>query len=126
MITEFFYTMRFALAGIVTTAIYSVIFFLFHGLTELQPEISSLIAYSSSIILSYVLQSRFTFKVQKDDAKTFFSFLLVSFVGLVTSYLLMVVLVKEFLIPPITVTLIIVIFIPIINYICLRLVVFKL
>lgn len=125
LITEFFYSVRFALAGIVTTALYTALFFLLYYFTQLQPEIISLISYSSSIIFSYFLQSRFTFKVKNDAAKTIFLFLFVSVLGLAVSYWMMAILTHKFLMSPITVTLLMVIIIPIVNYISMRLVVFN-
>ncbi|QRM28276.1 GtrA family protein [Microvirga sp. VF16] len=80
---------RFALAGAISTALYFLIATLAVRHIDVSPVTASCLAYVICIVVSYFLQSRFTFSIRNDTAVQIMKFLSVSFVGLLVAALVM-------------------------------------
>lgn len=73
---------RFALIGILATVIhYSILFGLVHG-ADVLPIIATTVGYAVSLVVSYVLNRRFTFHVATPIATSFAKFAVVYGVGM--------------------------------------------
>jgi putative flippase GtrA len=73
---------RFGAAGLTATLFYLVLANVLVWGGRLSPLTSSMVAYLISIVFSYLLQSRFTFGVQKDSVKQIARFAVTSLAGL--------------------------------------------
>jgi putative flippase GtrA len=73
---------RFVLSGIVATLVYFMLTNMLVLAIGLAPTAASVCAYLLSIAVSYVLQSRFTFRVNADSVDQMVRFIVTSLVGL--------------------------------------------
>ena len=124
-IGEAFRLFRFALSGMVSTAAYATFVLALLYFAELQADIASVLAYLGAIGVSYLLHSRFTFRTREDTTFRIASFTVVSLMGLAISYGAMSFLSVKLGLPPVLVTIVICVTIPVMNYFVLRLFVFK-
>lgn len=91
--------LRFALSGALATALYFVLATLAARFGGLGPVTASCVAYIICIIVSYFLQSRFTFSVRNDTPHQVAKFISVSLVGLLIASLVMQVAVNIYGLP---------------------------
>ena len=82
--------LRFGIVGLVSPLLYALLVNLFTYAGALRPLAAFVLAYA--IAASYILQSRFTFRVADDPVGQIGSFVLVSLGGLVLSALIMLIL----------------------------------
>jgi len=80
---------RFAVAGALSTALYFILATLAVSQFGISPVVSSCLAYLICIIVSYLLQSRFTFQARNASTKQIAKFVSVSVVGLAVATLVM-------------------------------------
>ena len=116
---------RFALSGTVSTAAYATFVLALLYFAKLQADIASVLAYLGAIGVSYLLQSRFTFRTREDTPFRIVSFTVISLMGLAISYGAMALLSVKLGLPPALVLVIICVIIPVINYFVFKLVIFK-
>jgi putative flippase GtrA len=81
---------RFGLTGITTTLVYFFLTNAFVLLLGMPPAVASVCAYLFSIGISYLLQSRFTFRVNSDSVDQVVRFFVTSLAGLGVSWCVMV------------------------------------
>ncbi len=77
---------RFGIAGLGATVFYFVLTTALASGTGLQPASASIGAYLVALILSYLLQSRFAFRVSDDSAAQITRFIVTAIIGLAVSY----------------------------------------
>jgi len=80
---------RFGLTGLTTTLAYFVLTNAFVLLLKMAAVSSSVCAYLASVAISYLLQSRFAFRVHDDSLDRIARFLLTSLAGLMISWCMM-------------------------------------
>ena len=80
---------RFGLTGLTTTLAYFLLTNVFVLLFKMAAVSSSVCAYLVSVAISYLLQSRFTFRVNGDSLDQVARFLLTSLAGLMISWCMM-------------------------------------
>jgi len=80
--------LRFVIAGCSTTILYFLLANVFAAVTP-NPVLASTTAYVACVVASYLLQSRFTFRMPNDSRAQVAKFCAVSVVGLVVSVLVM-------------------------------------
>lgn len=73
---------RFGAAGLVSTVCYLVLANALAWSAGMSPLLASVVAYLISLVVSYLLQSRFTFGLRKDSIEQMIRFLCTSAVGL--------------------------------------------
>jgi len=125
MSAEFLRLIRFAASGIVSTVVYFVFLMLLLSGTSLTPEVASVAAYLGALFLSYMLQSRYTFRTNTDSAFQVGSFVAVAVAGLITSYLAMLILSVWYGFSPVLVGGLVCVLIPAMNYVLFKAVVFN-
>jgi putative flippase GtrA len=81
---------RFGLTGVTTTLVYFFLTNAFVLLLGMPPAVASVCAYLVSIGISYLLQSRFTFRVNSDSVDQVVRFVVTSLAGLGVSWCVMV------------------------------------
>ncbi|MET4450289.1 GtrA family protein [Bradyrhizobium sp. RT3b] len=81
--------LRFGLTGVTTTLLYFVITNAFVLFFAVQPIVSSIGSYVISVVISYFMQSRFTFGLCDDSFDQVARFVLMSLAGLVVSWCVM-------------------------------------
>jgi putative flippase GtrA len=87
--------LRFALIGVLATGIhYSILFGLVHG-ADVEPIVATTVGYGVSLVISYVLNRRFTFHVASPVAASFAKFAVIYGVGLVLNGWIVHVLAEE-------------------------------
>ncbi|MCK1403227.1 GtrA family protein [Bradyrhizobium sp. 4] len=77
---------RFGLTGATTALVYFVLTNAFVLSSVMTPVVSSVCAYVVSVAISYLMQSRFTFRVDGDSLDQVARFVVMSLVGLVVSW----------------------------------------
>lgn len=77
---------RFGIAGLGATVFYFVLTTVLASGAGMNPASASICAYLAALILSYLLQSRFAFRVAGDNAAQITRFIVTAIVGLVVSY----------------------------------------
>jgi putative flippase GtrA len=77
---------RFGLTGVTTTLVYFFLTNAFVLLLRMAPVAASVCAYLLSIGISYLLQSRFTFRVNNDSVDQVVRFFVTSLAGLAASW----------------------------------------
>src|SRR5205807_347052 len=77
---------RFGLTGVTTTLVYFFLTNAFVLLLRMAPVAASVCAYLLSIGISYLLQSRFTFRVNSDSVDQVVRFVVTSLAGLAASW----------------------------------------
>jgi putative flippase GtrA len=82
---------RFGLAGLVATLLYFLLTNALVLIAGMPPVAASVCAYLSSMGASYLLQSRFTFRVNSDSINQVVRFIITSLVGLFMSWCVMAV-----------------------------------
>ena len=80
---------RFGLTGVTTTLVYFFLTNAFVLLLRMAPVAASVCAYLLSIGISYLLQSRFTFRVNSDSVDQVVRFVVTSLAGLAASWCVM-------------------------------------
>jgi putative flippase GtrA len=115
---------RFGIAGLVATACYFILANSFAHLLALPPQYASVLAYALSVVVSYLLQSRFTF-ARSSAPGQMRRFALASAFGLFLSFAIVKV-AEDFLHWPLVVaSLIVCVAIPVSNYLLMKVWVFK-
>ena len=77
---------RFGVSGVTTTLVYFFLANAFVLLLGMAPVVASVSAYLLSIVISYLLQSRFTFRVNSDSVDQVVRFVVTSLAGLAASW----------------------------------------
>ncbi len=80
------YISRFSVVGVVATAVYFVVANVLISLTLLAPEGASVLAYIAGMIVSFLGQSRYTFKVETNTSVQLVRFCIVSALGMFISW----------------------------------------
>ena len=80
---------RFAISGMAATIFYFVVTNLLVLGAKLEPVAASVAAYLLSLCLSYLLQSRFTFRTRANSMSQFARFVITGLAGLGLSYAVM-------------------------------------
>ncbi len=107
---------RFGAAGLVATLCYFVLANAFLIWGDMPPQAASVAAYLASLVVSYLLQSRFTFGVKQDSVAQMSRFVVTAMAGLGLSWLIVYVTVTRLSWPYLAATVMICILIPIANY----------
>ncbi|MCK1287609.1 GtrA family protein [Bradyrhizobium sp. 44] len=81
--------LRFGLMGVTTTLVYFVLTSAFVLSRMMTPVFSSVCAYVISVAVSYLMQSRFTFRVDGHSLEHVARFVVMSLAGLVVSWCVM-------------------------------------
>src|SRR4051812_10441089 len=81
--------LRFGLTGVTTTLVYFVLTNAFVLSRMMTPVFSSVCAYVVSVAISYLMQSRFTFRVDGHSLDQVARFVVMSLAGLVVSWCVM-------------------------------------
>lgn len=116
---------RFATSGVATTLFYFAVTNLL-VMTELaEPVAASVYAYLSAIVVSYRLQSRFTFRLMKDSWTSVSGFLVVSLGGLAISYVTMKLFSEWLGLSYVIGALVVCVLIPVANYVLFSRIVFR-
>lgn len=116
---------RFGIAGLAATASYFIMANSFAYFLSLAPQRASALAYLISIGVSYLLQSRFTFRKNCDEAGQLRRFVLASTFGLFLSFAI-VKFTEDVLNWPLMVASVLVcVAIPVSNYLLMKIWVFK-
>jgi len=84
--TPLYLVVRFGLTGVTTTLVYFFLTNTFVLLLRMAPAAASVCAYLLSIGISYLLQSRFTFRVNSDSVDQVVRFVVTSLAGLAVSW----------------------------------------
>lgn len=116
---------RFGLAGLASTFFFFIVANALVMWGGVEPVSASVTAYVTALALSYALQSRFTFRVEKDSPHQILRFLLTATAGLAIAYVVTAVVGKILHWPYVIGTLTVSFCIPVANYIVFSLWVFK-
>jgi putative flippase GtrA len=111
---------RFGVTGVTTTLAYFVLINAFVLWSTMPPVLSSVCAYVISLVISYVMQSRFTFRVNADSVDQIARFIVMSLAGLVVSWCVMALTVDVLHWPYLTGAIATCVIIPILNFFVLR------
>jgi putative flippase GtrA len=111
---------RFGLTGVTTTLVYFFLTNAFVLLFRMAPVAASACAYLLSIVISYLLQSRFTFRVNSDSVDQVVRFVVTSLVGLAASWCVMAFAVGVLEWPYLSGALLVCVLIPAINFFVFR------
>jgi putative flippase GtrA len=111
---------RFGLTGVTTTLVYFFLTNAFVLLLGIPPVVASVCAYLLSVGISYLLQSRFTFRVNSDSVDQVVRFAVTSLAGLAASWCVMAFAVAVLEWPYLTGALAVCVLIPAINFFVLR------
>lgn len=77
---------RFGISGLSSTVVYFVVTIALVQLAQMEPITASVVGYAVSLVFSYLLQSRFTFRVTSDSGAQMVKFLVTSLFGFAVSY----------------------------------------
>lgn len=77
---------RFGISGLSSTVVYFVLTIALVQLAGLDPITASVVGYAISLLFSYLLQSRFTFRVSSDTRAQILRFTVTSLFGFAVSY----------------------------------------
>jgi putative flippase GtrA len=80
------YISRFSLVGVVATGVYFIVANFLIGVEMATPANASVLAYISGMVVSFVGQSRFTFRVERNTIGQFARFCVLSLCGMLLSY----------------------------------------
>jgi putative flippase GtrA len=111
---------RFGLAGAVATLAYFLITNVLVLLANMPPVTASVCAYLLSLGISYILQSRFTFKINTDSPNQVARFVITSLAGLLVSWCVMAIAVDVLSWSYFVGTAVICVLIPLVNYFVFR------
>ena len=111
---------RFGVTGVTTTLVYFVLTNAFVLSSMMPPVLSSVCAYVISVAISYVMQSRFTFRVNGFSLDQFARFIVMSLAGLVVSWCAMALTVDVLHWPYLTGAIGTCVIIPVLNFFVLR------
>lgn len=111
---------RFGLAGIVATLAYFLLTNALVLVARMPPVAASVCAYLLSLGISYLLQSRFTFRVNTDSADQVARFVITSVAGLLVSWCVMAIAVDVLSWSYFVGTAVICVLIPLVNYFVFR------
>jgi putative flippase GtrA len=111
---------RFGLTGLTTTLVYFFLTNAFVLLLRMPPVVASVCAYLLSIGISYLLQSRFTFRVNGDSVDQVVRFVVASLAGLAASWCVMAITVAVLEWPYLSGALFVCVLIPAINFFVFR------
>lgn len=115
---------RFSAVGLAASAVYFVVSNAMIFLTDTDPALSSVAAYIVGMFVSFVGQSRFTFRVERASTRHKSRFIVLSVLGLAISYGAVFVVVERLGQHPAWGTVLTVLFVPIASYILMKLWVF--
>ena len=111
---------RFGVTGVTTTLVYFVLTNAFVLSSMMPPALSSVCAYVISVAISYVMQSRFTFRVNGLSLDQVARFIVMSLAGLVVSWCAMALTVDVLQWPYLTGAIGTCVIIPVLNFFVLR------
>jgi putative flippase GtrA len=111
---------RFGLTGLTTTHVYFFLTNAFVLLLGMPPAVASVCAYLLSIGISYLLQSRFTFRVNSDSVDQVVRFVVTSLAGLAVSWGVMAFTLVVLEWPYLSGALLVCVLIPAINFLVFR------
>jgi putative flippase GtrA len=111
---------RFGLTGVTTTLVYFFLTNAFVLLLRMAPVVASVYAYLLSVGISYLLQSRFTFRVNSDSVDQVVRFVVTSLAGLAASWCVMAFTVAVLEWPYLSGALLVCVLIPAINFFVFR------
>ena len=111
---------RFGVTGVTTTLVYFVLTNAFVLSSMMPPVLSSVCAYVISVAISYVMQSRFTFRVNGLSLDQVARFIVMSLAGLVVSWCAMALTVDVLHWPYLTGAIGTCVIIPVLNFFVLR------
>lgn len=112
----FLRVVRFGAAGLMATLCYLVLSNALVWGGNLSPLSSSVVAYLISVVVSYLLQSRFTFGLRRDSVRQLTRFTVTSVIGLFLCWLITYLAADVFHWPYFAGSLLICILIPTVNY----------
>ena len=107
---------RFGAAGLMATLCYFVLANALAAWGGLPPLSASVVAYLASLMVSYLLQSRFTFRVKQDSAEQVSRFIVTALAGLALCWLITHVTVVVLSWSYLAATVLICILVPLVNY----------
>jgi len=112
--------LRFGVSGVTTTLAYFVLTNVFVLSRMMTPVLSSVCAYVISVAISYLMQSRFTFRVNGDSLDQLARFVVMSLAGLVVSWCVMALTVDLLHWPYLTGAIGVCVIIPALNFFLMR------
>lgn len=83
---DVFQIVRFGVSGLSSTFVYFGCMNLLVLAMHIEPLAASVIGYGLSVVFSYLMQSRFTFRAKEDSRRQMFRFLITSLFGFAVSY----------------------------------------
>lgn len=116
---------RFTFVGILATLTYLVAANVMILLVDIDPVIASVVAYFLGMIVSFFGQSRITFKIGQASLSHYYRFAVLSFFGLLFSYLTVIVIVDYLGQHAFWATVATVVVIPVANYVIMKVWVFE-
>lgn len=116
--------LRFIGAGLLSTATYFILANAGLLLTDIAPATVSFLAYCGGIIVSYIAQSRYTFRAGRDSSAQITRFLVLSATGLIISHSAIVFTENVLSLPAFYGTIGVCIIIPVFNFLVMKLWVF--
>lgn len=111
---------RFGLSGLVSTLVYFVLTNALVLVASMMPTTASVCAYLLSLGVSYLLQSRFTFRVNADSVDQIVRFVVTSLAGLMISWCAMAIAVDALALPYVIGAAVVCILIPVANFFMFR------
>lgn len=111
---------RFGLSGLVATLVYFLLTNVLVLAAGMPPTAASVCAYLMSLGVSYLLQSRFTFRVKADSVDQMTRFVVTSLAGLVIAWCVMAITVDVLALPYFIGAAVVCILIPIANFFIFR------
>lgn len=117
--------LRFCTVGTLATAVYFVLANLFIQLNIASVETCSVLAYMVGIVVSYIGQSGYTFRVEVKNRGQILRFSVLSAIGVCISYLSVVIAVNIYNVDAVWGTLVTSVSIPLLSFIMMKLWVFK-
>lgn len=112
--------LRFGVSGVTTTLAYFVLTNAFVLSRMMTPVFSSVCAYVISVAISYLMQSRFTFRINGDSLDQVVRFVVMSLAGLVVSWCVMALTVDLLHWPYLTGAIGVCVIIPVLNFFLMR------
>lgn len=116
--------LRFSAVGLAASFVYFIVSNTMIIWTDIHPALSSLAAYVMGMFVSFIGQSRFTFRVEQASRKHKSRFVVLSLLGLAISYGSVFVVVEHLGQSPVWGTILTVVLVPVASYVLMKLWVF--
>jgi putative flippase GtrA len=116
---------RFSLVGVAATVVYLVVSNLVISLDVVAPSVGSVVGYVAGIAVSFLGQSRMTFRVERNTWGQAVRFIVLSAVGLLFSYLSVEFAQSYFKVHPFWGTVATCLFIPLFSFVVMKFWVFR-